>query len=361
MSAAVDLTGDGRNLVKVAAGWFSPPYSVFGLQWFNDDMAFGFWQYAWVGPSDPSESQLVAPSNWEFLSEQSASANPSTVDPALKPNRVAKALVAFERQVRTGWALRVRGVFSTSDHLIEDVGTYAPELPSESGYLLTNFECKRRDYRALELELNGRIGTSVTFDASYTWSRGRGTNSGNSFEPSIKNSTWGGGYDVSSFGDRVDMPPGSANEQLYDQDRAGVGGPAFGDEGWYGNLPYSVAHNVKLLASWFAPCDIRVSVSAEYLSGYPWEKKGWVGAGFYGGFPEGRGGRTTPAHAYADVAVEKVLKLPKGVALSVGLNVYNLFNSQLPVSYIQEDTDLFGQVWGRQLPRWTQITAAVRF
>jgi len=41
---------------------------------------------------------------------------------------------------------------------------------------------------------------------------------------------------------------------------------------------------------------------------------------------------------------EKVFKLSKGVAVSVGLNVYNLLNSQLPVSYIQEDTELFGRV-----------------
>ena len=45
----------------------------------------------------------------------------------------------------------------------------------------------------------------------------------------------------------------------------------------------------------------------------------------------------------------------------VGLNVYNLFDSQLSVSYVQDDNQQFGQVWGRQLPRWAQITAAVRF
>jgi hypothetical protein len=47
--------------------------------------------------------------------------------------------------------------------------------------------------------------------------------------------------------------------------------------------------------------------------------------------------------------------------LDLGVNVYNLFNSQTPVSYAKEDTDIFGQVWGRQLPRWVQIRAGLRF
>ena len=53
--------------------------------------------------------------------------------------------------------------------------------------------------------------------------------------------------------------------------------------------------------------------------------------------------------------------LRKGVRLSVGMNAYNLLNSQRPVSFIKEDTALFGQVWARQLPRWVQFKAALRF
>ena len=49
------------------------------------------------------------------------------------------------------------------------------------------------------------------------------------------------------------------------------------------------------------------------------------------------------------------------MTLDLGVNVYNLFNSQKPVSYVKEDSELFGQVWARQLPRWVQLKAAVRF
>ena len=37
------------------------------------------------------------------------------------------------------------------------------------------------------------------------------------------------------------------------------------------------------------------------------------------------------------------------------------FNSQGPVSYAKEDTELFGEVWARQLPRWVQLKLAFRF
>jgi hypothetical protein len=55
----------------------------------------------------------------------------------------------------------------------------------------------------------------------------------------------------------------------------------------------------------------------------------------------GRGGRTTPPHMYVDL--------------------YNVLNSQRPVSLVNADNSLFGQVWARQLPRWTQIKATLKF
>lgn len=77
--------------------------------------------------------------------------------------------------------------------------------------------------------------------------------------------------------------------------------------------------------------------------------------------PKGRGGRTTPAHVYVDLAVEKDFRLKSGMILGLGLNAYNLFNSQRPVSLVNEDNELFGQVWARQLPRSVQVRFSFRF
>jgi outer membrane receptor protein involved in Fe transport len=152
------------------------------------------------------------------------------------------------------------------------------------------------------------------------------------------------------------------NGELYAFLFAGLGGTRAGDEGWYGDLPYSVDHDVKVLATWLAPYGFQVSSSLEWLSGYHWERKGWSEAFLcYLTFPEGRGTRTTPSHAYVDLGVDKEFALAKGLRLALGVNVYNLFNSQQPVSYVKEDTELFGQVWARQLPRWVQLKATLRF
>jgi hypothetical protein len=171
----------------------------------------------------------------------------------------------------------------------------------------------------------------------------------------------GNDYYRGNFGDRPMMPEGAPKKELYDRLYAGYGGRGFGDEGWYGFLPYSVDHIIKLFATYFAPYGFNISANIEYLSGYHWEKKGWTDIGWYATFPEGRGGRTTPAHAYVDLIVEKDLQLAGGLVLSLGVVAYNVMNSQRPVSFVKNDNAQFGQVWARQLPRWIQIKATVRF
>lgn len=268
----------------------------------------------------------------------------------------------FDRRLGTNWAVKVRGVYSYADNLLEDIGLYVPGTRSELKYLFTNFELKKRNYKALEVELNGRIAGRLTLNASYTWSQAKGTVPGNYFEAATWDVSWGSGYDGGVFGDRPYMPEDAKRKALYDQIFAGLGGRGIGDEGWYGFMPYSVDHVVKILGTYLAPYGINVSTAIEYLSGYHWEKKGWSDGyiGYYT-FPEGRGGKTTPAHAYIDLAVEKEIQLRKGMTLGLGMNLYNLLNSQRPVSFMKENNELFGKVWGRQLPGWMQFKVTMRF
>jgi hypothetical protein len=64
---------------------------------------------------------------------------------------------------------------------------------------------------------------------------------------------------------------------------------------------------------------------------------------------------------YFDLAAEKDVRLKRGISLNLGINVYNLLNSQQPVAFTKEDNGLFGQVWTRQQPRWTQIKVTLKF
>jgi len=111
-----------------------------------------------------------------------------------------------------------------------------------------------------------------------------------------------------------------------------------------------------------APYGFFLSVAFEWLSGYYWEKKGYVPYfGGYYAFPEGRGTRRTPAHSYLDVGLEKIFRLGGRRQVSLRLDVLNLLDSQQPVSYVKEDVPLFGSVWGRQNPRQARLMAKFKW
>lgn len=360
-SFAFDLNGNGKNIIKFGYGRFALPISCLDLQGMVNKTITGFRLYEWLGPENPTNSQLSDPSNWGFFFEQSTTATPRDVDPALKPNTMNKFLLEFDRQLGSNWALKIRGIYSYSKNLIEDIGIYDPTVQGGVRFLFTNFELKRRDYRALEFELNGKIADKLMVNASYTWSGAKGTNTGNNFELYQWDLGWGDTYGWSFFGDHAFVPNGAPEKEFIDTLYHGFGGRGIGDEGWYGFLPYSVDHLVKILGTYLAPYGLAFSSNIEYLSGYHWEKKGWSEVGMFVLFPEGRGGRTTPAHLYVDLAVGKDFRMKNGMSIGVGLNAYNLLNSQKPVSYAKQDSELFGQVWARQLPRWVQLKMTLRF
>ena len=144
-------------------------------------------------------------------------------------------------------------------------------------------------------------------NVSYTWSQAKGTDPGNSFEPATFAVGWGSGYEGGVFGDHAYVPEGDPNKEIVDSIFGGLGGRGVGEEGWYGFLPYSVDHTVKLLGTYLAPHGINIATGIEYLSGYHWEKKGWSGYGFYFTFPEGRGVRTTPGPSlYRSIRGERI-------------------------------------------------------
>jgi hypothetical protein len=362
-SVAFDLGGDGRNVLKFGYGRYAMPINVGILSAIiNVTSSTNFRLYGWLGPQDPTDAQLTDAANWDFVTEWSTAGAPEQLDPGIKPNKADKYLLEYDRQLGMNWALKFRGVYSRSKNLIDDIGIYDPDAPGSVRYVFTNVAIKRRDYKALEIELNGRIAGRFMLSASYTWSQAKGTNTGNSYETY----GWGGGvgdpYDWSFFGNRPVVPDGAPDKEFIDYFYYGFGGIGFGDEGWYGFLPYSVDHVAKVLGTYFAPYGVAVSSNIEFLSGYHWEKKGlspsWE---MYCLFPEGRGSRTTPAHMYVDLAVEKDFRLKRGMTLSLGVNAYNLLNSQRPVSFAKEENVLFGQVWARQMPRWVQIKFSLKF
>ncbi len=357
---ALDLTGDGKNIVKVGWGIFKDISTTLHLGFFNPQAPVQFRRYRWVGPENPDQKQLHDPANWEFINEERR--GPYDINPAIKPNSLTRTLVEFDRDLGGDWQFRARYVFTRAENLLELVGYFDPSPPYYR-FVFENFKFKRRNYRGFEVELQGSVKKFLLLKASYVRSSAMGTNPGQ-----VETGAWGdeegGTYYISLFGKHIYVPPLAELQelrQLFDWGFGGLGGPMFGDEGWYGKLPYSVDHQLKADALVFLPKGVILSLVAQYLSGFHWERRGLVPFFGYYAFPEGRGSRTTPPLFYADAALEKEVHLGGKFFLSIRFEVFNLFNSQKPISFVRVDTPAFGEVWGRQEPRQARLSLRLRW
>ena len=171
----------------------------------------------------------------------------------------------------------MRGTYSKSKDLLDDIVTwkdmdwwlaYYDKNPNEVrrpldrlvwGYWfweLTNFSEKRRDYKSIEVEINGRVAEKFWINASYVWSQAKGTNPGQ-FDLGSFASTSGSSYDIGVFGDHVKIADPNNRYYYLDEMTKGLGGVETGDEGWYGLLPYSVDHNIENSGDLFRTHGIR--------------------------------------------------------------------------------------------------------
>jgi hypothetical protein len=363
MTLAWDVGGDGANVVKLGWGRFSDLITTMPLGLFNSGAGLTFRTHRWQGGPNPDEAALRDQANWRFETEQKIQA--FEVAEGIKPNFLTRYLVEFDRRLGPRWAAKARFVKADAEDLLEILAVF--DVKTIYKFLYDNFEYKRRNYWGLEFELDGAVGDDLLFNASYSYSSSKGTNPGQTETGSWSQEEGSTNY-LGLFGNHLyvmPIPELAALKAWADWALGGLGGRGIGDEGWYGKLPYAVDHDFKIKAAYLAPWGVTVAGAFEWLSGYPWEKLGYVP--FFGGYysyPEGRGTRTSPSHAYLDLSLEKSFGL-RGVplvgddAVSLRFDVFNLLNSQRPISYVKEDIPIFGSIWARQQPR--QARATLRF
>jgi hypothetical protein len=366
ITIAADLTDDGKNVLKAGWGRFSDAITTMPLGFFNPGAGLRYRDYVWTGPSTPTPAQRLDPASWSLFNE------PPTytmqIAEGIKPDFQSRWLLEFDRRLGPDWAVKARYVRSKADKLLEVLALF-DLAPPYYKLVYDNFEYKRRDYTGIEVEVEGRIGERLFLNASYVHAAAKGTNPGQSESGSWSQDEGSTNY-LGLFGFHFAVPQVAELAEMkavVDRNFGGLGGRGIGDEGWYGYLPYSVDHVVKLNLVYRAPLGIVGSAAFEFLSGYHWEKLGYVPAfaGYYS-YPEGRGSRTTPAHAYLDISVEKTFPLRLGhvfpdAGLSVRLDVFNALDSQQPIAYVKENVSIFGEVWSRQQPRQARVSAAFRF
>jgi len=310
LSMAYDITGDGANVLKLGWGRFSDLITTMPLGLLNSGAGLTFRTYRWKGPLSPDSSALHDQANWMFENEQKS--QPFVIADGIEPNFLTRYLIEYDRRLSPEWAFIIRYVQTRATDLLEVLTVF--DLATQYKFLYDNFEHKRRNYHGLEMELIGKIGNNLSLRASYSYSSSKGTNPGQS-ETGSWSQDEGSTNHIGLFGNHIYILPIAelaAVKAYYDWALGGLGGRGIGDEGWYGKLPYSVDHNIKLHAIYWAPFGLSFSTAVEWLSGYPWEKLGYVP--FFGGyyaFPEGRGGRKTPSHFYLDIGIEKDFYLRK--------------------------------------------------
>ena len=366
LSLSIDLTGDGNNVLKLGYGRFSDLITTMPLGLLNSGAGLTFRVYRWSGPSNPNQSQIEDTSNWTFSNEQKT--QPFEIADNLKPNFLTRFLVEFDRKIGRNWAVIGRYVHTNAKDLLEVLAVL--DITAQNyKFLYDNFEHKRRDYNGFELELRGKIGEKFHLNASYSLASAKGTNPGQSETGSWSQEEGNTNY-MGLFGNHIfipDLPEYRDLKEEYDILLGGLGGRGIGDEGWYGKLPYSVDHNVKFNTIYFAPYGVVLSLAAEWISGYYWEKMGYVPffEGYYA-FPEGRGSRTSPGHSFVDLGIEKgfslgSIGLPESLTVDLRIDILNILNSQRAVSYVKEDIPSFGEIWGRQQPRQARIQIRIRW
>ena len=280
LSLSWDMTGDGVNVLKFGWGRFSDTMIWDVMGYYTQGGATTFVKYRWVGPTptyQTDESALKNLNNWTYNSQQGTPASVRTykrVKAGTGPDFMNKFVLEYDRQIGSNWAAKIRGVYSMHHNMLEDVAFFDY---TTSWYDLMNWNEKKRDYWGVELELNGRIGDKFFLNSSYVRSSAKGSTPGDS--EWVGNYAWSMYETNGLFGDHYSGPADAPNQRTWSY---GFGGWNYGDEGWYGYLPYSCDNVFKVLGTYAAPYGIMVSANFELYAGYHWSIWGFqTGYGSY--------------------------------------------------------------------------------
>jgi len=297
VSVAWDATGDGVNVFKFGLGRFTDMMLFDLLGFFTKGGGSKFIVYDWVGPIPTyptDEAALRNPNNWAYSWQQGSPEDAVTYPPVragTRPDRMTKAIAEYDRKIGPNWAVKFRGVFSRRADMIEDLGFFDA---TNAWYETMNWDLKRRNYWGFELEVNGRLGEKFFLNGSYVRSASKGSTAGDyetygNYAGTVYNT-------VGCFGDHFSGPADSPFAD-WGALTAGMGGWDYGEEGWYGYLPYSCDNVVKVLGTYLAPYGFMISANFELYAGYHWSIWGFQpGYGVYLTFPHGRGTEIVPTH-----------------------------------------------------------------
>ncbi len=339
-------------------GFYGQFYDLAGsnlFSWANTRAADSFVRYVRDADGD-----------WVFSNLQDTALYPLIYAEDLKPARMDKINVGFEREVARDLSIGVRGILSRSTNIPEDVDV------NLNDWYIMNVPIKERRYRAVELTVNKQFDDVWQLYGAYTLQESYGHTPGQ-FElaPGAASGSDGNnvGVYLDDIGERADREFFMENgfgwllDGFKGLGRYSVTEPEFQDEaGWYGYLPYHSFHAIKLNGSYTAPFGTTFGVVYEFDSGHAWEKKTLVPFYGYDGFAQGRGSRFMPAVHYVDVRIAHMIGLgTEERTLEATLDIFNLPGFAQAITYYANDAPGFGSTLYRQAPRSIRLGLKMRY
>jgi len=357
IGATFDPTGGGKMKIYGNWGWFySKVPNDLAARALSSDAGVSRADYFDAGLTQPVPDGTVALGTASHFLQQGVSAD--VIDPSAKSSYVNEAVVGFEFEPISGLNVGVRYIHRHIPRVLEDVQPF-PIVAGDLGiagastvdYVLTNpdeatptagnlgasFEKAIHRYNALEVTAEKRFANRWALQASYRYSRLRGT-----FEGFFRDDNGQSDPGITSL---FDFP---TNDPSY----TAIGVPQFGYRGdvrfqgalGEGPLPLDRPHQVKVFGNYQFPIGINVGTGISLSSGKPltalaahpvYGNSGEIPEGPRGsGFETIDGFKTrTPFTYNAAVHIDYGLKIGKAQRIVVLADVFNLFNAQRALDY----------------------------
>jgi outer membrane receptor protein involved in Fe transport len=349
----------GRGTMKVYGSWgfyYSKIPNDLAVRALSSDAGVSRADYFDAALTQPVPDGVVALDTTSHFLQQGLSAD--AIDPNARSSYVNEAVAGVEIEARSSLSLGARYIHRDIPRVIEDVQPF-PIVAADLGipgagsvdYTLTNpspdtptagdlgaaFEKPVHRYNAIELTADKRFANRWALQASYRYSRLRGT-----FEGFYRDDNAQSDPGITSL---FDFP---TNDPSY----TAIGVPQFGYRGdirylgalGEGPLPLDRPHDVKLFGSYKLQIPLNVGAGVTFSSGKPltalaahpvYSTAGEIPEGPRGsGFQTVDGFQTRTPFLYSTaVHADYALPVHKGQRAVLVADVFNLFNTQRAFDY----------------------------
>jgi hypothetical protein len=357
IGATYDPTGHGT--MKIYGNWgffYSKVPNDLAARALSSDAGVSRADYFDLALTQPVPDGVSALGTTSHFLQQGVSAD--VIDPNVKSGYVNEAVVGFEYEAVPGINFGVRYIHRDIPRVLEDVQPFPIVafdlgLPGTSSvdYTLTNpsastptagglgatFEDPVHRYNAIEVTVDRRLANRWAMQASYRYSRLRGT-----YEGFYRDDNGQSDPGISSL---FDFP---TNDPSY----TAIGVPQFGYRGDVrylgalgdGPLPLDRPHQVKVYGSYGFPFGLTLGGGAVLSSGKPltalaanpvYDSPGEIPESVRGGGYQTFDGLNTRTRIQSTLALhaDYELKLAGPQRIVLLADVFNLFNQQRPLDY----------------------------